>query len=43
MFCYFSFGTAEDYRSDYSRFPQTVLGGLVCDQQVPRGLAGWLA
>ena len=33
VFCYFSFGTAEDYRPDYGRFPQSVLGGLVCNQQ----------
>ncbi|GJP47314.1 hypothetical protein CLOM_g6526 [Closterium sp. NIES-68] len=30
VFCYFSFGTAEDYRSDYKDFPRSTLGGLGC-------------
>ncbi|CAI5511966.1 unnamed protein product [Closterium sp. Naga37s-1] len=28
--CYISFGTAEDYRSDYNQFPKSVIGGLTC-------------
>eukprot|EP00475_Leptophrys_vorax_P043698 TRINITY_DN8498_c0_g4_i1.p1 TRINITY_DN8498_c0_g4~~TRINITY_DN8498_c0_g4_i1.p1 ORF type:complete len:369 (+),score=6.14 TRINITY_DN8498_c0_g4_i1:159-1109(+) len=28
--CYFSFGTAEDYRPDYKQFPRAALGGMVC-------------
>ena len=36
VMCYFSFGTAEDYRSDYKQFPKSVLGGLVCNEQVLR-------
>ncbi|CAI5940401.1 unnamed protein product [Closterium sp. NIES-64] len=31
VICYFSFGSAEDYRADYSLFPRSTLGGLVCN------------
>ncbi|CAI5462780.1 unnamed protein product [Closterium sp. Yama58-4] len=31
VMCYFSFGSAEDYRADYSQFPRSTLGGLVCN------------
>ncbi|CAI5488371.1 unnamed protein product [Closterium sp. Naga37s-1] len=31
VICYFSFGSAEDYRADYSQFPRSTLGGLVCN------------
>ncbi|CAI5967125.1 unnamed protein product [Closterium sp. NIES-64] len=30
VMCYISFGTAEDYRSDYNQFPKSVIGGLTC-------------
>ncbi|CAI5514071.1 unnamed protein product, partial [Closterium sp. Naga37s-1] len=30
VMCYISFGTAEEYRSDYNQFPKSVIGGLAC-------------
>ncbi|CAI7782224.1 unnamed protein product [Closterium sp. NIES-53] len=33
VICYFSFGTAEDYRGDYNHFPRSTLGGMVCQSQ----------
>ena len=29
--CYYSFGTAENWRADYKQFPNSVMGGLVCN------------